>query len=217
MRSACRTRAGRNAVEITVGQHTLLQRRECHKSYTRPGRLTEHSATLHLAVEHIVTSLIEQTRHITLRQIVVGKLRRLTRPPRDARIQSLALTHHVDKSLQGLLERSLGVIAMRVKHVDILEIHASETLMERREEIFARAPVAIRSGPHVIAGLGGDKHLVAIGTERAFHHAAESLLGRAVGGAVIVGEVKARHAMVKGIMQHVAAHGQRIHIAEIMP
>ncbi len=43
MRSACRTRAGRNAVEITVGQHTLLQRRECHKSYTRPGRLTEHS------------------------------------------------------------------------------------------------------------------------------------------------------------------------------
>ena len=60
-----------------------------------------------------------------------------------------------------LLERRLGIEAVRVEDVDVVELHAREALVEAREEVLARAAVAVRAGPHVVAGLRRDDELVA--------------------------------------------------------
>src|SRR5690606_27761650 len=68
-------------------------------------------------------------------------------------------------------------------------------------QIFPRPELAIGTGPHIVAGLGRNDDLVAIGAEIAGQHLAEQLLGRAWRGTVIVGEVEMGDAPVEGVTQ----------------
>ena len=68
-----------------------------------------------------------------------------------------------DERAHGLFKRDLGSGAVGVEDVDVVEAHALEAVVERGEEIFARAADAVGAGPHVPAGLGGDEELVPIG------------------------------------------------------
>ena len=52
--------------------------------------------------------------------------------------------------------RRLGVEAVRVEDVDVVEPHPRQALVEAREHVLARAPLAVGAGPHVVAGLGRD-------------------------------------------------------------
>ncbi len=49
--------------------------------------------------------------------------------------------------------------------LDVLEPHPLQRLVERRQQVLARAPLAVRPGPHVVAGLGRDHELVAVRPE----------------------------------------------------
>ena len=127
------------------------------------------------------------------------------------------MAYDIDEGLQGLFERSVGIVAVAVEEIDIVEVHAAQTLVERRDEVLARAPVAVGAGPHVVASLGGDEHLVAIGTEGKVHHTAEGLLGSAVGGAVVVGKIVTGDAVVEGIVHHGLAVGDVGDASEVVP
>ena len=80
-----------------------------------------------------------------------------------------------------------------------------------------RAEIAVRAGPHVVAGLGRDHELVAEGREILLQQHAERLLGGAVGRPVVVGEVEVRDAEVEGAAHDRAAGLERPVAAEVLP
>ena len=106
---------------------------------------------------------------------------------------------------------------MAVEEVDIVELHALERLVERGHEVLARAPVAVGAGPHVVAGLGGDEHFVAVGLEVFLHEPAEGQFGGTVWGAVVVGQVEVGDAVVEGIAHDFAATGEIVFGTKVMP
>lgn len=78
-------------------------------------------------------------------------------------------------------------------------------------------PVAVWAGPHVVACLCGDYDLVAVAAEAVAHDAAEILLGRAVDGAVVVGQIEVRDTAVEGREGGAAVDGIVVDAAEVVP
>ena len=87
----------------------------------------------------------------------------------------------------------------------------------RGQQVLARAQVAVRPGPHVPAGLGGDDQLVAVGAQVLGEDAAEVLLRRAVGRPVVVGQVELGDAQVEGAPHERALVGEGHVVAEVVP
>ena len=145
-------------------------------------------------------------RRLQDRRRLVGALRRIGR---DADIERLALAHRRVERAHGLLQRRVGIEAVRIEDVDIVEPHALEALVEAGEQVLAAAPLAIGARPHVVAGLGRDHHLVAMVAEIGLQDGAEQRLGRARRRAVIVGEVEMGDAHVEGGAAHLAGRRRR--------
>jgi hypothetical protein len=116
-----------------------------------------------------------------------------------------------------LLERRLRVEPVRVEDVHVLEPHPLETLVEAREQVLARAPLAVRAGPHVVAGLGRDHELVAERREVLGQQRPEDLLGRAVRRPVVVREVEVRDPAVERAPDDRAARLDRPLVPEVLP
>ena len=143
--------------------------------------------------------------------------RLLGRVGRDAGIERLAGAHGLIERPHRLLERGLGIEAVRVEDVDIVDAHAAQALVEAGEQVFARAPFAVRPRPHQVAGLGRHDQLVAMAAQIGRAHPAEALLGRARRRAVIVGEVEMGDAQVERPAQHRPAVSNGAGVAEIVP
>jgi hypothetical protein len=90
-------------------------------------------------------------------------------------------------------------------------------LVERRQQVFARTPFAVWTGPHVITRLGGNDQFVAPLAKVFAHNAAESFLRRAVRRTVVVRQIKMRDAQIKRATNYRAGVLKRILRAEIMP
>ena len=116
--------------------------------------------------------------------------RALGRVRRDARVERLPLAHGAVERAHRLLERRVRVEPMRVEDVDVVEAQPAQALVEAREEVLPRAPLAVRAGPHVVAGLRRDHELVAVRREVGGEQPPERLLRRAVRRAVVVREVE---------------------------
>jgi len=111
----------------------------------------------------------------------------------------------------------VGIGAVRVENIDIIEAEAAQALVEGREEIFARAPVAVGAGPHGVAGFFGDDEFVAVRGEIRAEHAAK-ILFRGVGGrAVVVGEIEVGDAEVEGTQNERATFFVDVDAAEVVP
>ena len=104
-----------------------------------------------------------------------------------------------------------------VEDIDIIHIHPLEALVKAGNQVFFTAPVAVGSGPHVIARLRGKDKLVAVRLPIPLHVDAEIALGFSVGRAVVVGQVKMGDAVVKCRAQDVALCAEGRDVAEIMP
>ena len=106
---------------------------------------------------------------------------------------------------------------MTVEQVHVVDFHAFQALVQARHQIFAAAPVAVRSRPHVVAGLARDEELVAIRSEILVHQSAHGLLGRAIHRSVIVSQVEVGNAMVESIMRNLATALVGVHTTEVVP
>ncbi len=91
---------------------------------------------------------------------------------------------------------------MMVEDVDVLEPHPLQALIEARQQILARAQVAVRPGPHVPARLGRDDQLVAVGKEIFLQDLSESFFRRSIRRTVIVGKIEMRDAEIEAAAQH---------------
>ena len=123
----------------------------------------------------------------------------------------------VSTAPERLLERRVGVQAVRVEDVDVVEAHPLQALVEAREQVLARAPLAVRAGPHVVARLGRDDQLVALRAQVLGQQAPEVDLGRAVRRAVVVGEVEVGDPEVEGAAQDRPLRVDRAVVAEVLP
>jgi hypothetical protein len=130
---------------------------------------------------------------------------------------SLPGSHGRVERAHRLLERRLGVEAVRVEDVDVLEPHAAEALVEAREQVLARPPLPVRPRPHVVARFRRDDELVAVRTEIVTQELAERLLGRTVRRAVVVREIEVRDPQVERAADDRAAPLERVDAAEVVP
>ena len=106
---------------------------------------------------------------------------------------------------------------MTVEEIHIVQIHALETLVEARHQILARAPVAVRTFPHIISCLGRDEEFVAIRLEIILHQSAHGFLGTSVWRTIVVGKVEVGDSVVEGIVGDGTASLVRIHSSEVVP
>ena len=75
----------------------------------------------------------------------------------------------------------------------------------------------LRTVPHVVACLGRDEQLVAIGTEVFVHHAPQRLLGRTIGRSVVVSQVEVGDTVVEGVTQNLFRALVVVDTTEVMP
>jgi hypothetical protein len=206
----------RHPVEVARGEHALGERRERDAA---DALVLEHAEQVLLdpAVEHRVARLVDQQRRAHLAQDPHRLARALARVGGDAGVERLALADRAVERAHRLVERRLGVEPVRVEDVDVVQAHPRQALVQRREQVLARAPLAVRPRPHVVAGLGGDDQLVAEGREVLAEDAPEVQLGRAGRRAVVVGEVEVADAAVERAPQHRALGLERLVVAEVVP
>ena len=206
----------RHAAEVLVGQQPLRQRREGNAADPEFAERVEQPL-LHPAVEHRIGRLVDQQRRAQRFQDRHRLPRQLRRIRGDADIQRFALPHRAVQCSHRFLQRRARIDAVRVEDVHVVQAHAFQALVEAGGHRFAAAPFTVRAVPHLVAGLGGDHDLVAIRLEVAGEHAAEVLLRRAEGRAVVVGEVEMRDAAVERATQDAAAGLEHVGAAKVLP
>jgi hypothetical protein len=72
----------------------------------------------------------------------------------DANIQRLPASNCLIERGHRLFDRSLRIGPVGVEDVNLVESHALEALVQAGKELLSRSPVAVRSRPHLPAGLG---------------------------------------------------------------
>ena len=215
-------RAFRYALQVLAGEQALRQRRKRDASDAELFERGEQTI-FDPAIEHGVRRLMNEQRDAHLLENACGFARTVRIVRRDADVERFALVHGRGERADGFFERAVLPRTVRVEDVDVVEAHAAEAIVERREEILARGANAVGARPHVPAGLGGNEKLVAQGThvpcdtEVLPQNRAEVFFGRAVRRTVVIGEVEVRDAAVEGAADHGAAGLKDIRPAKVLP
>ena len=166
----------RDGLEIFVGEQALAEGREGDAADAEVFERGEEFG-FDPAVEHGVGGLMNEERDALLVENLCGFDGELGAVGGDADVEGFALVDGLDECAHGFFERDVGCGAMGVEDVDVVETHAVEAVVERGEEIFARAADAVGAGPHVPTGLGGDEELVAVRAEIFVQDRAEVFFG----------------------------------------
>ena len=170
------------------------------------------------AIEHRVRGLGDQQRRAELTAGSSPPAAVRSRAVRgDARVQRTTRAHRGVQRAHRLLQRRVRVEPMGVEDVDVVQAHPRQRLVQRRQQVLARAPLAVRSGPHVVAGLGRDHQLVAIRPQVVGEHPPEVDLGRPVRRAVVVGQVEVGDPDVEGPSDDRPLRLVRPVVAEVVP
>ncbi|OPZ49786.1 MAG: hypothetical protein BWY91_02983 [bacterium ADurb.BinA028] len=211
------TRIRRYAGQVSVGEHALGQGRE---GDAPDAGVAEHVEQVGLdpPVEHRVGRLVNQQGSAQLAQDLDRLSGARTGVAGDTGIQGLALTHRAVQRAHGLLQRSVGVEAVAVEDVDVVDPHPLQRLIQRGQEVFAgAAALPVGPGPHVVAGFGRQDQLVPVGPQIAPEDRAKVALGAAVGRPVVVGQVEVRDTQVEGSAQDRLLALQRDVVTKVVP
>ena len=171
-------------------------------------------AVLDPAVEHRVGRLVDQQWRAELAQDGGGLRGPLGGVGGDPGVQRPARGDRGGQRPHGLLQRGVRVGPVAVEDVHVVQAHPGQRLVQARQQVLTRPPVAVGPWPHVVAGLGRDDQLVAVAAQVVAQNAAEVPLRRAVerpvlqssqrviGGiervtAVVVREIKVGHTQVE--------------------
>jgi hypothetical protein len=158
-----------------AGQQPLGERGENGTAHALvPDRIEE--AVLRLAVEERVFRLMDEAGDAEVSQECRRAPRLVRRVGGNADVERLAGADGVGEGAHRLLQRRLRVEAVRVEDVDGVEPHPPQARVEARQQILARAPLAVGARPHAVAGLRGDHELVAVAAEVGRQQPAEGLL-----------------------------------------
>jgi len=135
----------------------------------------------------------------------------------DADVERLALLHGGVQGAERFLERCVGVEAMVIEDVDVVDAEAAQALIQAGQQVLARSEVAVRPRPHVPSRLGRDHKLIAVRSEVGAQNATEIRLRTAVWGAVVVRQVEMGDAEVERAPQDGALAVDGAAVAEVLP
>ena len=206
-----------HAVEIAVREQALLERRECDEAFAELFCGFLQAVAFHSAVENVVAVLVDDERHVQLIEDCGGLFERRAVVVAQAHVQRFAALHGGCQRAHGFFERRGGIHVVMVENVDVVKAETFEALIEGGEQIFAAAEIAVGAEPHFVAGFGADDQFVTMMMEIFVQETAAVLFRAARFGAVIVGEVEMRDAVVECGEHDVAHGGVWRNIAEIMP
>ena len=126
---------------------------------------TSADAVVHPAVEEIEDGLMDEEMDALGAENFSGAAGGVSIVAGDTDVEGFAGLHSGDEGAHGFFERRFAIGTVTVKNVHVIESQALQALVEAGEEVFARAPFAVGSGPHVVTGFGRDDQLVAMGGE----------------------------------------------------
>ena len=116
-----------------------------------------------------------------------------------------------------LFEGSARIETVVVEDVDVVDTEAPQALVQAREQVFARAEVAVWAWPHVPPGFRRDHELVPVSSKVRLQDPAEVRFGAAVRRAVVVRQVEVRDPKIEGAPQDGALTVERSVGAEVVP
>ena len=172
---------------------------------------------LNPAVEHRIRRLVDEQRGAELLEDRKSHRGLLGRVGRDPHVESFSLAYGGIEGSHCLPQIRVGVEAMRIEHVDVVDTHSLEALVEAGKEILPRSPVAVGPGPHVPASFRGDQELVPIGRQVLFENPPKIRLSGSKRYAVVVGEVEVRDAEIERAAIDRPLHVERLGVAEVTP
>ena len=153
---------GRNPVEVLVGQQPLSQRSKGnHAGAQLLGGVQQ--VLFNPAIKQVVRRLVDQQRHFPLFEQGRHFAGFYPGIRGDPDVQRLALLHCGGQGAGGFFQWRVGIEAVRVEDVDIVQPQALQALIQAGQYVLARtAALAVRAGPHVPAGFTGDNQLVTV-------------------------------------------------------
>ena len=142
-----------DAIAVTPSQQTLGEGAERNAA---DALLLENvgQSVLHPAVEKIADRLMNQEVNPLGAEDFSGAAGEVCVVAGDADVEGFAGTDGADQGSHRFFERCLGIGAVAIENIDVIQPHAQETLIQAGQQVFARPPLAIGTGPHVISGLG---------------------------------------------------------------
>ncbi len=210
-------RAFRDAAEIFGSEQALGQWAEADAADAFFLEVIEDAFCFNIAVENRVGRLVNEAACAHFLKNFHGFLEALERVFGEADVECLATLHGGVEGGHGFLQAGVGIGAVRVEDIDVIEAEALERLIERGEEVLARAIFAIGTVPHIVAGFGGDDQFIAVAGEVFDEDAADIFLGRAGRWAVVIGVIEMGDATVEGTVHDAAGFFKVIDVAEVMP
>ena len=176
-----------HTVQVLAGQQPLSQRAEGNAAHAL-GLQGVQQIFFHPAVHQAVGRLVNQQRHAHAAQNGGGFARFAGRVAGDTHVQRLALLHRRGQRAHGFFQRGVGVEAVGIEDVHVVQPHALQALVQAGQHVFARAAtLAIRTRPHVPARLAGDDEFVPVGSKVAPQVFTKIGFGAAGRRAVVVG------------------------------
>jgi len=106
---------------------------------------------------------------------------------------------------------------MGIEDVEVVQPRAFQTLVGTSDDALPGAPLAVWSRPHVIPGLAGDDHLIAVRVHATGHHPTEVLLGATGNRPVVVGQVIVGDAQIKGLVDDGLLRAKGVHATKVVP
>ena len=204
-------------MQIPVGEQALCQRAEGNDALAQTvGRLLQ-AVFLDGAVKDGVAVLVDDEGDVELVEDGAGFFQRLTVVVGQAGIKRLAAAHRLRQSTHGLFQRGVGVHAVVVENIHIVQPHALQAPVQAGQQILAAAEIPVRAGPHGISRFAGKHQLIPVGTQVFFKNTAEILLGSAGHRAVVVRHIDVRDAAVECGAQHGAHIVEGVARAEVVP
>ena len=180
-------------------------------------RIVLQSVLLNISHEHGIFPLVDNERSSQLLEqfcrcnglffIVIG----------NSHIQCLTGPDDAVQCTNSLLQRCIWIRSVMIEYIYIIQSHTLQALIQAGYQILFAAPVAVRSGPHIITGFRRNHQFITIPSQSFCKDPSKILLSTARYRSIIICQIKMCNAMIKCCMAHVL-HIVKIAVgAEIMP
>ena len=204
-------------MEITVGQKSLCQRAERNDADAMGSRIILQSVLLNISYKHGIFSLVDNKRCPQLLEQFCCRNGLLLIVVGNSHIQCLTGSDNAIQCTNGLLQRCIWIRSVMVEDIHIIQSHTLQALIQAGHQVLFTAPVAVRSGPHIITSLRGNHQFIPVHTQILFQDTSEIFFCSTVYRSIVVRQIKMCDTVVKSGVTHVQ-HIVKIPIgSEIVP
>jgi len=184
--------AGQFAAEIFLGENPLFERAVGHGAEAVAFRCGGDAALEAVAGEHGIFHLVDKQGDAGGFEECCGLFAGIGSEITDAGVEHFALANEIGEAGHGFFDWGVGVVAVGIEDVEILDAEGAQGAVDAGAERFAAGAESMGSGPCVVAAFGGDDQFIAEGVEVGFQQVGKERF------AVIVAEIHGGDAEIEG-------------------